>query len=105
MRTILVGSNLFGFSYLIIIYSGTRLSDSLLSPSPTTSEASSLVPTIEVIHHTTPKISPLSGASRSAGFDPDYIIVKTSSGTNPDGEEDDEGNTILKFSNANGGQD
>lgn len=83
---------------------GTTLSDSLSSSSfrPTTIDET-LVPTIEVIHHTTPKISPLSGVSRTGGVDPDYIVIPTSSGTNPGGGEEDNGNrTTLKFTTGNG---
>lgn len=93
------------------LHSGMRLSDSLSSfsssssLSPSTIDESSLVPTVEVIHHTTPKISPLSGISRAGGgLDPDYIVIPTSSGTNPGGEEEDDGNrTTLKFTTGDGG--
>ncbi len=91
---------------LSFLYTGTTLSDSLSSSSsrPTAIVESSLVPTIEVIHHTTPKISPLSGVSRTGGVDPDYIVIPTSSGTNPGGDEEDNGNrTTLKFTSGNGG--
>ena len=58
-----------------------------------------------MIHHTTPKISPLSGVSRTGGVDPDYIVIPTSSGTNPGGDEEDNGNrTTLKFTTGNGGK-
>ena len=93
-------------SQLPFLHSGTTLSDSLSSSSsrPTAIVESSLVPTIEVIHHTTPKISPLSGVSRTGGVDQDYIVIPTSSGTNPGGDEEDNGNrTTLKFTNGNGG--
>ena len=85
---------------------GTKLSDSLSYSSlqPSTIDESSLVPTIAVIHHTTPKISPL-GIARQGALDPDYIVIPTSSGTNPGGDEDDEGNrTTLKFTSGNGGK-
>lgn len=86
---------------------GTKLSDSLSYSSlqPSTIDESSLVPTIAVIHHLTPKISPLSGITREGALDPDYIVIPTSSGTNPGGDEDDEGNrTTLKFTSGNGGK-
>lgn len=86
---------------------GTKVSDSLSYSSlqPSTIDESSLVPTIAVIHHTTPKISPLSGISRQGALDPDYIVIPTSSGTNPGGDEDDDGNrTTLKFTSGKGGK-
>ena len=90
------------------LHSGMRLSDSLSSfsssssLSPSTIDESSLVPTVEVRHT---KISPLSGISRAGGgLDPDYIVILTSSGTNPGGEEEDDGNrTTLKFTTGDGG--
>lgn len=58
-----------------------------------------------MIHHTTPKISPLSGVSRTGGVHPDLIVIRTSSGTNPGGDEEDDGNrTTLKFTTGNGGK-
>jgi hypothetical protein len=108
----LIFSNpLLSLSLSLSLHSGMRLSDSLSSLSssslsPTTIDESSLVPTVEVIHHTTPKISPLSGISRAGGgLDPDYIVIPTSSGTNPGGEEEEDGNrTTLKFTTGDGGQ-
>lgn len=57
-----------------------------------------------MIHHTTPKISPLSGVSRASGLDPDYIVILTSSGTNPGGNDDGGNGTTLKFTTGDGGK-
>ena len=62
-----------------------------------------MIPTIEVIHHTTPKISPLSSPnggvpSTADGNEPGWIVVPTSSGAylESDADKDKGGNNNVE---------
>lgn len=87
---------------------GDGFGDIVFSLVPTSPEDSTLVPTIEVIHHITPKISPTSAGTPSAvtGNEPGWIVVPTKTGVfltsdangdNGDGTRDDGSPTTLKW--------
>lgn len=61
---------------------GDGFGDIIFSLTPSTELQSSHIPTIEVIHHNTPKISPAAAGSPSliVGNEPGWIVVPTSTG-------------------------
>ncbi|KAL3807770.1 hypothetical protein ACHAXA_007583 [Cyclostephanos tholiformis] len=93
------------------------IEDLVFSVTPTSVSIGSLVPTMTVMHHTTPKISPLDGGALSpyvrsdgVGNDPGWIIVETASGGKgftsgePDAVvlEDDSSKTGMKWGYGDG---
>ena len=98
---------LYSFNNLTLFLSFLLYILPVFSLTPTSSDQfmdqSSNVPTVSVIHHTTPKVAPLSGAQPSVmvGNDPSWILVPTRTGILggllSSDEREDGGPTTLKW--------